>query len=137
MALTPHNRMRIKRALGYPLISAVETLRSGILPSGPDDLVFALEPALSNIIPEAEQAILEIVRQIECIEEQQANQRADLAVLAVGSVQLAGRDGMGALDDEYRKWVAKLSDTLAIPVYRHSRYQREIGAFAGRVIEQC
>lgn len=137
MPFTPFQRTQIKRHLGYPLISAVETLRSGILPSGPDDLVFALEPALSNIIPEAEKMVLEIVAQLECIEKQLANQRGDLAVLAVGSVQLAGRDGMSGVEDEYRKWAKKLSDTLAIPLYRHSSYQREIGSFSGRVIEQC
>lgn len=135
MALTPFTRTQIKRHLGYPLISAVETLRSGMLPSGPDDLTFAIEKAFDNIIPEAELMILEIVKQCECVEKMLANQRGDLAVLAVGSVQLAGQTGMAAVEAEYRKWTQKLSDTIGVPMYRHSQYHHEIGTFSGRVIE--
>lgn len=135
MPLTPFQRASIKRHLGYPLITATETLRSGVRPSGPDDLVFALEPALDNIIPEAEQMVMTIVAEIECVERQLSAQRGDLAVLGVGSVQMAGREGMSAVEAEYRKWVQKLSDTLAIPVYRNSAYHHEIGSFSGRVIE--
>ena len=135
--LTPEQRMQVKRHLGYPLITAAETLRSGMLPSGPDDLTFAIEPALDNIIPEAEAVVRELLRQLACIEGLQGEQRQDLGVLGVGTVQLAGAQGMSAVDDEYRKWAKKLSDTLAIPLYRHSSYQREIGTFSGRVIEPC
>ncbi len=124
MALTPFQRAQIKRHLGYPLITATETLRSGVRPSGPDDLVFAIEPALDNII-------------LECIEKQISTQRGDLGVVAVGSIQLSGGEGIGHVADAYRQWTQKLSDTLAIPMYRHSQYQREIGSFSGRVIEPC
>lgn len=137
MPLTPLLRAKVKRHLGYPLISAVETLRSGIKPSGPDDLVFALEPAMDHLLPEAEQMVLEIIRQLECLEKQMGVQASDLAVLAVGSIQMAGREGMSAVESEYRKWAKKLSDTVGIPFYRHSQYHHEIGSFAGRVIEPC
>lgn len=138
MALTPELRMKVKRHLGYPLITAVETLRSGMLPSGPDDLTFAIEPALDNLIPEAEAVLRELLLpQLACIEKQIAEQRGDLAVSSVGSTVLAGTDGMGALYDEYRRWAQKLSDSIGIPFYRHSLHHREIGSFQGRVIEPC
>ncbi len=137
MPLTPILRVQLKRHLGYPLISAAETLRSGMLPSGPDDLTFALESAIDNLVPEAEKMVIEIIEQLECIEKQLVSQRGDLAVLAIGSIQMAGRDGMGSVEDEYRKWSKKLADTIGVPPYRHSAYQREIGAFSGRVIEPC
>lgn len=137
MPLTPFQRASIKRHLGYPLITATETLRSGMLPSGPDDLTFAMEKAFDNVIPEAEKMILTIVEKLECIEKQLGEQVGDLAVLAVGSTQLAGQEGMGAVEAQYRKWAQKLSDTIGVPMYRHSQYQREIGTFAGRVIEPC
>ena len=64
MPLTPFQRASIKRHLGYPLITATETLRSGMLPSGPDDLTFAMEKAFDNVIPEAEKMILTIVEKL-------------------------------------------------------------------------
>ncbi len=115
MPLTPILRVQLKRHLGYPLISAAETLRSGMLPSGPDDLTFALESAIDNLVPEAEKMVIEIIEQLECIEKQLVSQRGDLAVLAIGSIQMAGRDGMGSVEDEYRKWSKKLADTIGVP----------------------
>lgn len=135
--LTPEQRMQVKRHLGYPLITAAETLRSGMLPSGPDDLTFAMEKAMDNLIPEAEAVVREYLKQLACIEGIQAEQRQDLGVLGVGTVQLAGSQGMSAVDDEYRKWAKKLSDAIGVPFYRHSKYHHEIGSFAGHVIEPC
>jgi hypothetical protein len=136
--LTPKQRSEIKRHLGYPLISAVETLRSGMLPSGPDDLTFALEKAFDNILPESEAIVRDLyLPQLECIEGQIADQRGDLAVLAVGATQLAGPQGMSSVYDEYRRWAQKLADLFGVPMYRHSQFHHEIGTFSGRVIEQC
>ena len=136
--LTPKQRSEAKRHLGYPLITAVETLRSGMLPSGPDDLTFAMEKAFDNVLPEAEAVIRDIhLPELACIEQQIAEQRGDLAVLAVGATQLAGPAGMMALYDEYRRWAQKLADAIGVPMYRHSQFHREIGSFGGRVIEQC
>lgn len=135
MPFTPVERQTIRRHLGYPLISAVETLRSGMLPSGPDDLTFAMESALDNIIPASEADVRMILRELFCIEEQEKAQRGDLAVMSVGSTQLAGADGMAAVYNEHRRWAQRLSDSLGVPFYRHSEFHREIGSFGGHVIE--
>ena len=133
--LSPLEVAKIHKFLGYPLTTGSQEpgMGWGVV----DKLQTAIPDMVANLIPMGEELVREFITRLECIEKQLANQRGDLAVLAVGSVQLAGRDGMSSVEDEYRKWAKKLSDTLAIPLYRHSSYQREIGSFSGRVIEQC
>lgn len=130
MALSEAEKQACRYYLAYPQISQAHALSLGI----PDttQLNFILEGNLNEVLEIAEPWVRRAIQELQCIEDQQTKVRQSIEVAQVtGSVRLRSSEALYDLDDRYKHWVAKLSDSLGAPPNPFSNKMALIGLAGG------
>lgn len=134
MALTPEQKAKVHKYLGYPVLNAADLIRDGI--GGGDEVQFALGYNLTQLQPAGEAMVLAQIARLECIEALQMKAYQGQLVTMAGGVQMAGPQAIAALDMAYMKETDKLADLLHIPKFKHSNIHWG-GSGMGAVSEPC
>lgn len=134
MALTPEQKAKVHKYLGYPVLNRADLIRDGI--GGGDEVQFALSYNLEQLQPAGETMVLQQSARIECIEALQMKAYQGQIVEMAGGVKMAGMAAIAALDLAYTRETDKLADLLHIPKFKHS-YTHWGHSGVGAVIEPC
>ncbi len=138
MAFTPEERARVRRYLGYPVLSGGELIDRAVLPAGITTVSFVLEEALDRVLPEAEYMVREQMQRIACIEQLQQQSYQTQLVVAAGRVEFAGGAAISNLSAAYVLETAKLADLINAPKFPLSELHDRIGGTGeGCVDEPC
>lgn len=129
-ALTPDEKVRIRRHLGYPNVGVAASLQFGI--PIPLTMSFLVESSMSNILPEAVETAREILLQLDSImRESMPDARDRLAVDKLGSIDTNNTE-LEQLRKDRLYWMWELADLLGVPPYGYSMKNR--GGGTGRMI---
>lgn len=134
MALSSEERERCRYHLGYLNLSQQTAISLGF-PSA-SQLGFILESSMNELLTVAEPGVRRAIQELDCIEDQMSSNRATLQLHSSGGgVKFSGDDGMLALENQYRWWRNKLSDTLGSPPNPFSLTNQNLDHQSGGVIE--
>lgn len=134
MALDANERERCRYHLGYLNLSQQTAISLGF-PSA-SQLGFILESSMNELLVEAEPGVRRAIQELDCIEDQLSKFRTTLQLKSSGGgVQFSGDDGMLALEQQYKWWRNKLSDTLGSPPNPFSLTNQQLDGSYGGVIE--
>ena len=141
-ALTEQDKSRTRYHLGYPQVEAAASLQFGL--PAPGQLLFILEAAMENIMPDAVPRLLSILTVMDNLEQQIVDAQCQLSADVLGELTLAGASDPKArlvtdrLEAEYVRFGHRAANILGAPPYPFSeRYgrpqgQRKYGAVAIR-----
>lgn len=123
VVLTPDEKARCRRALGYPNVSSVPSQALGV--PIPMQTGFLLESAMDRLLPEAVPRVRELLRRIEDIERRMMDDAPDhLAAEKLGEMTLrsakVGETYPDLLEREYRRWALRLADELSVAPYAYA-----------------
>ncbi len=140
MAFTPAEVARIKKYLGYPVVTKAQLLDHGIYPNAGRGTahLFVVEYNLERVAPEAEDLVREQMERIACAEgQQQASYNMQL-VGSAGGVTFNGVAGTLGTNLAYVQETDKLADLLNTPKAPTSLLHQRIGGSGrGAVDEPC
>lgn len=134
MALTPEQKAKVHKYLGYPVLNAADLIRDGI--GGGDEVQFALGYNLTQLQPAGEAAVLQQIARLECIEALQMKAYQGQIVEMAGGVRMAGLNAIAGLKAAYTTETDKLADLLHVPYFKHSNTHWGHSG-VGAVIEPC
>jgi len=112
MALSQEERAKVRYHLGFPSIAKRTVLALGF-PSGGHPL-FLVENAMTEILPEAEPKLREVLLECDCIEAQMRDARGRMRTASVGQVQLRSTAEIDDLEGRYTYWTDALADMLGV-----------------------
>ena len=112
--LAKSERERIKYHLGY-LNTFIGSSVSLGLPSA-SQLLFILENSMNDVIIEALPLVRRAVLELDCIEDQLSESRANLATRAVNGIQFNPVVEQSELESQYSLWAKKLADIFGVPL---------------------
>ena len=134
MALDVNERERVRYHLGYLNLSDQVAISLGF-PSA-SHLQFIAESSMNDLLPEGEPGVRRAIQELDCIEDQLSSFRTTLQLQASGGgVKFSGDDGMMALEQQYKWWRNKLSDTLGTPPNPFSLTNQQLDGGSGGVVE--
>lgn len=134
MALTPEQKVKVHKYLGYPVLDAADMIRDGV--GGGDEVQFALEYNLNQLKPAGEAMVLDQLARLACIEALQMQAYKGQLVEMAGGVKMSGLNAITSLKAAYTAETDKLSDLLHIPYFKHSTVHWG-GTGMGAVSEPC
>ena len=118
MALTVHERMRVRKHLGYPQVHAAAYMHFGV--PTPTATNYLVEQALDQILSEAEDEVRGYLAKLDQIETDLFENRDLVLAASIGDLELRptdeGLSSTDALEREYRRWAARLGDLLGVPL---------------------
>lgn len=141
MPLTTHERMQVRKYLGYPQVRAAASLHFGL--PAPTQQAYLVEMSMDQLLPEAEDEVRALLTKLTQIEADLFDARERLAVASVDDLELRGiSEGdteTDALERENRRWSSRLADMLGVPLNAYSekfagRYAGGGGASSNRVL---
>lgn len=114
-------KVRIKYHLGYPLIASAPGMSAGVLLATPH--LTLLIWSMDHINTQAESMVLELVARCDSLDQQIVDAPIRMQASRVDGVELRA-DETDALEREYMRQVARLSDVLQAPIFPFSeRFQ--------------
>lgn len=134
MPLTPEQKAKVHKYLGYPVLDQADLIRDGI--GGGDEVQFALAYNLTQLKPAGEAMVLAQIARLECIERLQMQAYQGQLVEVAGGVKMAGFGAITALQAAYKAETDKLADLLHAPYFKHSNTHWGSSG-VGAVIEPC
>ncbi len=124
MALTDHEKVRIRHHMGYLNVGSVQTFSLGV-PSAVETQ-FLIDGAMNRILPEAETEVRRLVSILDQIEAQQVNDLELLATSKVGEIEVNETE-QAKLKVTYRHWQQSLGNLLGVPPNPHDMRFRNSG----------
>lgn len=114
MAFSPTEKARIRYHMGYANTSLAASLSAGV--PIPLQTMFLLESALGLVIAEGEEIVRTLVARLDQTDEAIFQCQIRMQAESVDGIHLR-RDEADALEREYLRQAARLSDTLHVPLY--------------------
>ena len=130
-ALSDRDKERCRYHLGYINTSFTASITLGI--PRPLQTLFLVEDSMGLLAsPEAVNRVVCILDTMDAIEGQLRSAVTTLAASRLGELELhplkdRGKLFTDSLDDEYRRWGARLADVLGVPFYPFSRRYMQSG----------
>lgn len=118
MPLTTQDREKIRYHLGYINVQPAASITFGV--PRPQQTLFLVETAMSNILEESIPRVRQIVSVLDSIECKLIDAQERLKATELGELKLR-RDETDALDKEYLRWASRLADLLGVPLYAYSQ----------------
>jgi len=121
MPLSAEEKVRVRYHLGYPALSAGPSLSLGVPIDTP--LMNLLQRAFDLILPEAEPMVRKVLSRCDELDDEIPASAVRLRAIKAEGVELNPNEPH-ALETEYMRQVARLSDLLHAPIYPFSeRFQ--------------
>lgn len=111
MALTDHEKVRIRHHMGYLNVGMAQTFALGV-PSAVETQ-FLIDGSMNRILPEAETEARRLVSVLDQIEAQQVNDLELLATTKVGEIEVNDTE-QAKLKVQYRHWQQALGNLLGV-----------------------
>ena len=128
--LTDSERVRVRYHLGYPNLSAGPSLSAGVPMDSP--LMTLLERAFVLLLPQAEPLVRDQISKCDQADARIVEAWDRMRASKVDGIELRA-DETDALEREYMRQVARLSDTLHCTIYPYSARFQALKQLGGRI----
>jgi len=126
--LTDAEKQRVAYHLGYPAVTTAASVAFGVPTLTQTN--FLVYTSLVNLLPSALDGVRSISRIMDDIEVKMVEAQDRLSATQLEELHLRENE-IDSLENEYRRWGNRLSDTIGAPIYPYS--QRYKGGGAGAV----
>lgn len=121
--LNESERLKVRYHLGYPCTGpSAPSIQLGI--AKPQMTLFMVEQAMDLLSDEACTLVRELLCKLNVTEQRMFAKQGELSVAAVNGITLrtskAGERITDMLENEYRRWMDRLADSLGAPKYPYS-----------------
>jgi hypothetical protein len=114
MPFSVTEKVRIRHHMGYPNVAPAPSLSAGV--PIPLQTMFLLEDAMNRVIAEAEPMVRQQVARLDTLDEDIFQSRVRMQASRVDEITLR-KDEPDALEREYLRQAARLSEMLHAPLY--------------------
>ncbi|TXH58680.1 MAG: hypothetical protein E6Q97_01430 [Desulfurellales bacterium] len=122
VALTPDEKSRVRRHLGYPETTSVSAYAMGI-PTTVQGM-FLVDSAVDHLEDSAADRVRNLLAILDGMEQKILKAICTLTVESVGDIRMRGAQqgmtGTDLLEREYRRWAQRLADCLGVPMYPYT-----------------
>lgn len=122
MPLTEAEKVRIRHHLGYLQVQPVYTFVLGV-PAGVES-TFMIEGAMERVLDSALPLVRDMIRKLDCTEEQRFDDQENHAVNRLGDIEINPEEDK-YLQRGYRYWQGRLANVLGVMVNPYSKVEED------------